>query len=58
MNIFKSRTVQTLLVDIAINLVSAYTPYIPAKYLIGINVVLPLVAAYFRINPKQVYETK
>lgn len=51
--VLKSRTVITLIVILATNLVAEYSNLIAPIYLAGINVALTTLAAYFRINPKQ-----
>ena len=52
-NILKSRTIWTLVVLFVINGVGGVRESIPANWLLIIDGVLTILAAYFRINVKQ-----
>lgn len=51
-NWLKSDTVKTLFVMFVINGIQGITPFLPTELVGALNIVLPLLATYFRVNVK------
>ena len=52
-NIFRSRTVWTVIVLFLINGVAGIKAYIPVSWLPAVNGILGILAIYFRVDQKQ-----
>ena len=52
---FTSRTVWTIIALVIINGVPSVTEMIPASIVPAVNIVLGLLATYFKVNPSQKY---
>lgn len=54
-NVLKSRTIMTLIVLLAVNLLDRFSNILDPNLVVALNVILSTMIGYFRINTKQKY---